>query len=86
MVKTYKYTDARRQTLKKFLAEAEKDGEIRIIQRDGKVFVLRLLRLGNSPLDVSGVDTSVTRQDVIDSVRAGREQDEYERRASYTSG
>jgi prevent-host-death family protein len=82
MAKTYTYTEAR-QNLATVLAQAEKDGEVRITHRSGKVFVLRPEKTGRSPLDVPGVETGITHQELLDSVREGREQDPSERRASY---
>ena len=84
MARTYTYTEAR-QNLAKVLAQAEKDGEVRITHRSGKVFVLRPEVSDRSPLDVRGVDTGITRQEVLDSVREGREQDIRERRSGYES-
>jgi prevent-host-death family protein len=81
MTKTYTYTEAR-QNLASILAQAEKDGEVRITHRSGKSFVLRPETGDRSPMDVPGVDTGITRQEIIDSVREGREQDIDERRAS----
>ncbi|MEJ2600602.1 MAG: type II toxin-antitoxin system prevent-host-death family antitoxin [Anaerolineales bacterium] len=81
MTKTYTYTEAR-QNLASVLAQAEQDGEVRITHRSGKSFVLRPETGDRSPLDVPGVDTGITRQEIIDSVREGREQDIDERRAS----
>ncbi len=82
MAKTYTYTEAR-QNLASVLAQAEKDGEVRITHRSGKVFVLRPETSDRSPLDIPGVDTGITRQEVLDSVREGREQEIRDRRASY---
>jgi prevent-host-death family protein len=82
MAKTYTYTEAR-QNLANVLTQAEKDGEVRITHRSGKVFILRPEVTDRSPLDVPGVDTGITRQEVLDSVREGRELDIWERRSSY---
>ena len=81
MTKTYTYTEAR-QNLASILAQAEQDGEVRITHRSGKSFVLRPETGDRSPLDVPGIDTGITRQEIIDSVREGREQDIDKRRAS----
>ncbi len=81
MAKTYTYTEAR-QNLASVLAQAEKDGEVRITHRSGKVFILRPETSDRSPLDIPGVDTGITRHEVLESVREGREQDIRDRRAS----
>jgi prevent-host-death family protein len=82
MAKTYTFTEAR-QNLATVLAQAEKDGEVHITHRSGKVFVLRPERSDRSPLDVPGVDTGISRQEILDSIREGRQQDVRERRTSY---
>jgi hypothetical protein len=54
-----------------------------IIHRSGSRFVLRRLDKEKSPLDVPGVNTGISRQEVINSIREGREMDSQERRSSY---
>lgn len=81
MTKTYTYTEAR-QNLASVLAQAEQDGEVRITHRSGKTYVLRLETGDRSPLDIPGIDTGITSQEIIDTVREGWEQDTGERRAS----
>ena len=71
MAKTYTCTEAK-QNFTSILAQAEKDGEVRITQLNGKVFVLRPEPGIHSPLDVSGVKTNISRQEIVDSVREGR--------------
>jgi prevent-host-death family protein len=84
MAKTYTFTEAR-QNLSSVLAQAEKDGEVRITRRSGKVFVIRPEESDRSPLDVPGVDTDVTLVEILDAVREGKEMDIRERRSSYKS-
>ena len=79
---TYTFTEAR-QNLTTVLAQAEKDGEVRITHRGGKVFVLKLEKSHRSPLDVKGVFTEITRDEIIESLRESREQDITDRRNSY---
>jgi len=84
MSKTYTFTEAR-QNLRSVFAQAEKDGEVRVtVNRGNKVFVIRVEESTRSPLDVPGIDTGISREDVIKSVREGREYDITDRRGSET--
>ncbi|MEX0844393.1 MAG: type II toxin-antitoxin system Phd/YefM family antitoxin [Balneolaceae bacterium] len=71
-MKVYTYSQAR-QNLARLLDEAKEDGEIRIKRRDGKTYVLKPLQEDSSPLDVEGVDTDFTREELNSIVREGRE-------------
>lgn len=74
MTKVYTFTEAR-QKLASVLAQAEKDGEVWITHRSGKVFIIRPEpRTGRSPLDVPGVDTGITREEIVAAIREGRER------------
>ena len=69
----YTYSDAR-QNLAALLAQATRDGEVRIRRRDGRVFVLRPQSLEGSPLDIGSVDLGVTTAEIVDIIREGRER------------
>jgi hypothetical protein len=71
-MKVYTYSEARRW-LARVLDEAREGGEIRIKRRDGSEFSLRPVPSTGSPLDVSGVDADVSRDDIIDAIRESRE-------------
>jgi prevent-host-death family protein len=74
MPRTYTFTEAR-QNLASVLSQAEQDGEVRITHRSGKVFVIRPEPpSGRSPLDVPGVDTGITREEIIEAIRESREK------------
>ncbi len=67
------YTDSQaRQKLASLLDEAKKKGEVRIKRRDGSEFVLRPIETGRSPLNVPGVDTDLSREEIVDAVRESR--------------
>ncbi len=72
-MKVYTYSEAR-QRFARVLDEARKDGEIRIKRRDGTEFTIRPVRSGGSPLDVVGVDTDLTAEDIVAAIREGRER------------
>ena len=70
-MKVYTYSEAR-QRLAALLERALREGAVRIRRRDGEVFVLRPETSGQSPLDVDGLDLDLTREEIVDFVRAGR--------------
>jgi hypothetical protein len=73
-MKVYTYAEARRW-LARVLDEARQDGEIRIKRRDGSEFSIRPVAPGGSPLDVPGVDTGLSLDDIVGAIREGRERD-----------
>jgi antitoxin Phd len=70
-VKVYTYSEAR-QRLTALLERALREGAVRIRRRDGETFVLRPETSGHSPLDVDGLDLKLTREEIVELVRAGR--------------
>jgi prevent-host-death family protein len=74
MPRTYTYTEAR-QKLAALLADATRDGEVRITHRSGKVFVVRPEQSGRSPLDVQGADVDISAEEINAIIREGRERD-----------
>ena len=73
-MKVYTYTEARRW-FARVLDEARAGGEIRIKRRDGSEFSLRPVPSTGSPLDVKGVDTDLSIDDIMGAIREGRERD-----------
>ena len=84
MTKLFTYSETRKN-LASVLKIAETDGEVLITKRNGKKFVLRPLYENKSPLDVPGIDVGMTREEIIDSIREGREMESRERRETYSS-
>jgi PHD/YefM family antitoxin component YafN of YafNO toxin-antitoxin module len=70
-MKTYKFSEAR-QNLAALLDEAASSGEVRISRRDGRSFVLRPVRTKRSPLDVPGIDSGLSGEEIVKAVREGR--------------
>jgi hypothetical protein len=70
-MRVYTYSEAR-QKLASILDEAKEKGEVRIKRRDGSEFVLKSVASSGSPLDVRGVDTEVSREDILAAVRESR--------------
>lgn len=73
MGKTNTYSEAR-QNLAYVLDQAETDGEVRIIRKNGKAFVIKPEKPARSPLDVPGVKLSITADEIVKIVREGRER------------
>ncbi len=72
-MKVYTYSEAR-QRLSRLLDEARERGEVRIKRRDGSEFILRPVSPRRSPLDVPGVETGVTRDEIVSAIREVRER------------
>jgi PHD/YefM family antitoxin component YafN of YafNO toxin-antitoxin module len=68
---TYTYTEAR-QKLATLLEQAAKYGEVRIKRRDGQVFVIKPQKRKGSPLEVEGIKTKLSRQEILQSIEEGR--------------
>ena len=69
----YTFSEAR-QNLASVLDKASKDGEVCIRRKDGKVFTIKPKFDHKSPFDVPGVDTGITRDEIVDMVRRSRER------------
>lgn len=70
-MKTYKFSEAR-QNLAALLDEATSTGEVRISRRDGRSFVIRPARTKRSPLDVPGIGSDLSREEIVKTIRDGR--------------
>jgi PAS domain-containing protein len=76
----YRFSEARQQ-LASLLEKAVKDGEVRILRKDGVVFVLRPAEDAKSPLDVAGINADLTAEDIVSAVHEGRRRPPKVRRA-----
>ncbi|HDQ44180.1 MAG TPA: type II toxin-antitoxin system Phd/YefM family antitoxin [bacterium] len=70
---TYTYSKAR-QNFSNILEMAQKKGEIFIRRKDGSLFVLKPYCKSGSPLDVPGVDISITREEITGYLKEARER------------
>ena len=70
-MKTFTFSEAGKN-LAAVLDEAASTGEVRISRRDGRSFVIRPARTKRSPLDVPGIGSKVTSEEIVRTVRAGR--------------
>lgn len=70
-MRMYSYSEARRE-FSELLTRARIEGEVGICRRDGSVFVVRPSVRSESPLDVAGVDSGLSRNGILDLVRESR--------------
>ena len=69
---TYTYSNAR-QALSKLLDIAKKEGKVLIKRRDGTYFSAQIEPPPHSPLDVEGIKTNITTQEIIRYIRKSRQ-------------
>ncbi len=67
------YSEAR-QKLAALLEQAQSGDEVRVRRRDGQEFTIRPAEKTDSPLDVEGVDVSLSAGEIVEIVREIRER------------
>ncbi|MCK4760823.1 MAG: type II toxin-antitoxin system Phd/YefM family antitoxin [Candidatus Aminicenantes bacterium] len=67
----YTYSNAR-QNLLSLLEESIREGEVRIKRKDGRVFILRPEKKRGSPLDIEGIDSDLTSEEIVQFIKEGR--------------
>lgn len=72
-MKVYTYSQAR-QKLAKLLDDARQEGQVQIKRRDGQTFIIKPVEEKKSPLDVAGVSTDLSLDELNEAVREGRER------------
>lgn len=70
-MKVYSYSEARQQ-LAELLNRARREGQVEIRRRDGQIFVVCSTARAGSPLDVPGVNTDLSREEIVGLVRESR--------------
>ena len=70
-MKVYSFTEAR-QNFASVLDLAQKGGSVRITRRDGKAFLIQPDKPAKSPLAVKGVQTGISKKDLLDAISEGR--------------
>ena len=71
-MEVYSYSEAR-QKLAELLDQAQSE-EVLIKRKDGTVFSVKSKREKKSPFDVKGVQSKVTKKNIVDAVRESREK------------
>jgi antitoxin Phd len=72
-MEVYTYSEAR-QKLAMVLEKAESTGKVLIRRKDGRTFALVPEIAAPSPLDVPTIKVDISTQEVVDTVREGRER------------
>jgi len=67
----YTFSEAR-QKFAAILERARREGAVRVKRRDGQVFVIQPERSRRSPLDVAGIATDLSGEEIVDIVREMR--------------
>lgn len=71
-MKVYTFTEARKR-FAEVLNNAQKE-EVIIKRRSGETFVIKYRKSSRSPLDIPGINTKATTQDIIDAIRESRDR------------
>jgi len=72
-VTVYTFSEAR-QKFASLLERARREGAVRVKRRDGQMFLIQPERSHRSPLDVAGLDTDVTTDEIVRIVRDMRQR------------
>lgn len=72
VVVTYSHA---RQNLAELLDIARREGQVMIKRKDGTIFSLKPEKRKKSPLDVKGVQTNISKKEMVDIIRESRERD-----------
>ena len=72
-MQVYSYSEAR-QNLSTVLKQGEKKGQVIIKRKDGSTFALTPQTITTSPLDVSSIKVKITKEEIVELVRKGRER------------
>jgi len=70
-MKEYTYSEAR-QHFASLLDRARKEGSVRIRRRDGQKFIIQPETQKKSPLAVSGINTKLDRDEIVEIIRTSR--------------
>lgn len=69
-MKAYTYSDARKQLSK--VLDIARTEEVIIKRRGGEVFSVVLKKIRKSPLDINGINTKATTEDILEAIRETR--------------
>jgi len=72
-MRIFTFSEAR-QNFAQILEDAQTDGEVRIKRKDGREFAITPAKKNESPLDVEGIDLTVSASEIVDVVREIRER------------
>ncbi|MEP0862332.1 MAG: type II toxin-antitoxin system Phd/YefM family antitoxin [Ignavibacterium sp.] len=69
----YTYSEAK-QNLSNILDKAVRKGKVFIKGKDGKLFMIREVTSGQSPLEVRGIKINVSRSDILEAIKESRKR------------
>lgn len=69
----YTFSEAR-QRFAALLEQARREGAVRVKRRDGQMFLIQPERPRRSPLDVPGISSDISREEIVSLVREMRER------------
>ncbi len=69
---SYTFSEAR-QKLSSVLNQAKRDGEVIITRKDGSIFAVKPISNVDSPLNVQGINLSISASEIVDIIRETRE-------------
>jgi len=72
-VRVYTFSEAR-QKFAALLERARREGAVRVKRRDGQVFLIQPERSRRSPLDVAGIDSDVSGEEIVDMIHEMRQR------------
>ena len=72
-MRIYTFSEAR-QKLASLLDKVRSEGEVRIRRKDGTVYAIRQVTEEVSPLDVPGIRSTLSAEEIVGYVREGRER------------
>ena len=72
-MRIYTFSEAR-QKLASLLDRVRSEGEVRIRRKDGTVYAIRQVTTERSPLEVEGIRSTLTAEEIVEYVREGREK------------
>jgi len=72
-VTVYTFSEAR-QKFAALLERARREGAVRVKRRDGQVFLIQPERSNRSPLEVAGIDSDVSGEEIVEMVREMRQR------------
>ncbi|MCF6311960.1 MAG: type II toxin-antitoxin system Phd/YefM family antitoxin [Verrucomicrobiales bacterium] len=72
-MRLYTYSDAR-QNFSEVLDAVSSEGKVLIRRRDGSLFSITPEKKIDSPFDVEGISTAISTEEIVSTLRAGRQR------------
>ncbi len=72
-MRVYTFSEAR-QKFASLLERARREGAVRVKRRDGQVFLIQPERSPRSPLDVAGIESELSDEEIVGIVREMRQR------------